>query len=102
MKLNITHEEKQPSFQRTIITARIFAQGTSPSRQEVADALAEELSAKRDLLLVDQILPAYGDTSATVKARVYTDEEVMRRIERENLIEKNKKVEAKAEETNEE
>lgn len=97
MKLNIIEQTPQESLKRTTVHARVFADAQSPSRQVVADALAEELSVDRNLVVVHKILPAFGDKSAEIHARVYTDAEVMKTLERENLLEKNKKVEPEPE-----
>lgn len=94
MKIDITQQQEQPSFQRSAIKARLFSQATSPSRQAVADALADKLSVNRELVIIEQILPAYGDTATQVTARVYTDKKIMHELERANLIEKNKPVKA--------
>jgi|AntRauTorckE6833_2_1112554.scaffolds.fasta_scaffold151838_1 ribosomal protein S24E len=102
MELKIIEQTPQESLKRTTIHARVFADAQSPSRQVIADALAEELDVKRDLVVVHKILPAFGDKSAEIHARVYTDAEVMKTLERENLLEKNKKVEAKPAEDTEE
>lgn len=91
MELTILKETNQPSLQRTAVTARLFFNAATPSRQVVADALAKELGVSRGLVVVDAIYTGFGSTEARVHARVYTDEAVMQRLERDNLLAKNKK-----------
>lgn len=97
MKLTIQETQEQPSLHRKQVTARLFFQAETPSRQLVADALSEEIGADRGLVVVDTIRTSFGDTSANVLARVYEDEQFMQDLERANLLEKNKKVEPEPE-----
>lgn len=96
MKLQIIKQTPQETLKRTQVHARVHTGAQSPSRQEVANALAQELNADRSLVIVHKILPAFGDASAQVHARIYSDAEVMNTVERANLVEKNKKVEPEA------
>lgn len=97
MELKIINETQQGALKRTTVHARVFSDAQSPSRQDVADALAEEMGADRSMVVVHKILPAFGDKSSEIHARIYTDANVMKELERENLLEKNKKVEPEPE-----
>ena len=89
MELTITKTQKQASMSREVIHARIHFQGATPSRQAIAEALAKEVGAKRERLVVVQIKTAFGDSQASILARNYSDEAVMKRLERANLVAKN-------------
>ncbi len=88
MELTILDKQEQRSLQRTAINARIFFTQQTPSRQEVLEALAKELSADKELLVVATIHTSFGDSSAHVHARLYKDKAIMQRLERANLLEK--------------
>lgn len=89
MKLNITHKEANESLHRTHITATLYSGEATPKRTAIADALAEQLKADRNMVIVDTIQPAFGEPKATITARIYTNAETMSKCERANLIEKN-------------
>ena len=89
MELTITKTSKQASMSREVIHARIHFTGATPSRQAIAQALAKEVGAKRERLVVAQIKTSFGDSQASVLARNYSDEAVMKRLERANLLAKN-------------
>lgn len=97
MELKILKEQENTLLKRKDVTARIFFQGATPSRQDIAEELAGQTKTSRDKVIVASIKPAFGETSATVTARLYTDLETMKEVERDNLVEKNKKREPEPE-----
>ncbi|MFT4250314.1 MAG: hypothetical protein ACMXYD_03055 [Candidatus Woesearchaeota archaeon] len=102
MKLEVLQQNKQPSFERTIIVAKTYTVEATPSRQVLANALAKHLSAPRDLVIVSRIDSSFGGGAIQVHARVYTSEEAMKRLEEAVVVEKNKLVAAEEPEAAEE
>ena len=97
MKLTIQETTEQPTLHRKAITARIFFTDETPSRQDVAEVLATKAGVDRETLVVARIKTNFGESSALVQARSYDDKQFMRDLERDNLLEKNKKVEPEPE-----
>lgn len=98
MNLKIINEKENILLSRKEITASINFDGKTPARKEVQKELAKKLKAKEPMTLIKKIDTEYGSTFAKVSAYVYSNEEVMNKLERKNLIEKHAGHEPKKEE----
>lgn len=83
MELTIQTRDEKPLLKRTEITARVFFQGETPTRLDIADALAKEAKVDRKLLTVTRIITSFGETSANIEARAYSDKATYETMESE-------------------
>ncbi len=97
MNLNIIEEKENKLLSRREIVAKITFEGMTPTRKELQTALAKQLKGDEKLTIINTIRTAFGDTSAEVIATIYSDEAVMKSLERKNLIEKHSGHEPKTE-----
>lgn len=88
MDITVTNQKENPLLSRNEVTAKVIFEKVTPSRKDIQGELAKKVKAKPELFIVKKIDTAYGDTSAIVTAYAYSDEAVMKRIERQNLVEK--------------
>ncbi len=85
MDFKIQNEKEMRLLKRKDYTARVFHDGPTPSRDKIVDALAKQLRAKRELLVVRKIGAEFGSPSSVVEASVYADEESLGRFEPEYM-----------------
>ena len=100
MNLKIINEQENILLSRKEVTTSINFDGKTPSRKDVQKELAKKLKAKEPMTIIKKIDNEYGSTFAKVSAYIYSDEEVMNKLERKNLIEKHAGHEPKKEEEN--
>jgi len=81
MALKITNKNENPVFSRDEITAEIEFTGPIPSRKEVKQQLAKQLSVEGSLIVITKIEPKYGKGNALVTVNVYKDKKIMDEIE---------------------
>ncbi|MGM5481531.1 MAG: 30S ribosomal protein S24e [Nanobdellota archaeon] len=102
MEVKIISQEENKSLSRTEVKASIVYEGTTPSRKDIQKEIAKKLKAKEELTIIKTIKTGFGEAKATVYANAYTDENVLKRAERKNLVEKHAGHEPKKEEAAEE
>lgn len=101
MNLKVIQEKENVLLSRKEFVASINFDGTTPSRKEVQKELAKATKSKENMTIIKKIDTEYGSSFAKVTAFVYSNEVVMQKLERKNLIEKHLGHEPKAkEETN--
>lgn len=98
MNLTIKEQKNNPLLSRKEITATISFEKSTPKRQEVQKELAKQAKVDEKLLIVKNIYTTFGQPSAKVTAYAYESEEIMKKSERKNLIEKHAGHEPKKEE----
>lgn len=102
MDIHIDKDEHRPLLHRREIKATIDFEGATPKREEVKKEMAQKLKVKEELLLINRIYNANGDSRADVIVHVYEDEKVLKETEYEFTLKKHglgeKKEEKKAEE----
>lgn len=101
MDLTIKTQSENPLLNRKEIVAKISFEGNTPKRKDVQEELSKKAKVEEKLLIIKKIDTTFGETSALVTAYAYENEEVMKRNERKNLVEKHKGHEPKTEETEE-
>jgi|AntAceMinimDraft_17_1070374.scaffolds.fasta_scaffold213380_3 small subunit ribosomal protein S24e len=98
MNLKVIEKKENILLSRKEVIASINFDGATPKRKDVQKELAKELKAKENMTLIKQIDTEYGSSFAKVTANIYSDEAVMLKLERKNLIEKHLGHEPKKEE----
>jgi small subunit ribosomal protein S24e len=81
MEIHITKDERKPLLKRREIIGRIGYEGKTPSRMDVRKELAKKLGAKEELLLVQKIMPEFGNRAAKLEVHIYDDEATMKAVE---------------------
>ena len=70
---------------------------STPNIQEVKDKLAAMITAKEDLVFIDNIKSKFGSASSFGYAKIYDSEESAKKIEKEHTLKMNQKKEDKDE-----
>jgi len=97
MDINIKDQKENPLLNRTEIKFDCIYQGeATPKVLDVKNKLVAMLNAKKELLVVDQIKPSFGEGRANGYAKLYDSEESLADIETKHVIEKNKEPQKEA------
>lgn len=81
MQLKILDKKEQELLSRTDIKAHITFGKATPSNTEIKKALASELKADENLIIIKNIYTIYGKTEANVNAYAYKSKEEMQKVE---------------------
>ena len=81
MQVKIIEKKEQNILSRIAVKAHIIFDKATPSAEEVKKALASELKADENLVVVKEIYTEFGKSEADVNAYVYTSKEEMQKIE---------------------
>lgn len=98
MNLKVIDQKENVLLSRKEVSASISFDGATPSRKDVQKEVAKAVKAKEDMTIIKQIDTEYGSSFAKVYAHIYSDEAVMKKLERKNLVEKHVGHEPKQEE----
>lgn len=79
--MKIIEQKDQPLFSRKEITAEANYEKATPSKQDVKTQLAPLLKAKEDLVVIKNIVQAFGARTAKIIAYVYDSEAQMKKME---------------------
>ncbi len=104
MDIYINKDEHKPLLHRREIAARIDFEGATPKRELVRKEMANKLKVKEELLLINRIYNANGESVAKVIVHVYDDENALKGAEYEFTLKKHgmaEKKEAKTEDKKE-
>ncbi|MFA5764345.1 MAG: hypothetical protein WC915_06065 [archaeon] len=88
MELKIIKNEKNEVLGRHEVTATVN-QETIPSREEITNNLAAQLSVSKDKIIVHKIANDFGKPTKTITAKVYTNVENMNKVERKYMLKRN-------------
>lgn len=88
MEISTISERENPLLSRKELWIRIKANKT-PTVKEVREKVAAALGMDEKLVIVDHIRTEYGTPDAIAYVKVYADENVMMRVEREARLRKN-------------
>ncbi len=89
MEVEIAKENDNRLLRRKEIFFRLKHDGGSPSRKDAREALIKTLQCSPNLLVIDWMRSEFGKREVVGYAKVYEDEERLRKIEREHIIERN-------------
>jgi ribosomal protein S24E len=81
MELQIMKEEHKPLLGRKDVTARVAYESVTPKRDDIRKDIAHKTKSKEELVIISSIQPDYGKQSAMVDAKVYDDEQTLRKVE---------------------
>jgi small subunit ribosomal protein S24e len=98
MEIKVNEKIENPLLNRTEIHFDCTYQGdATPTVMEVKNRLVATLNVDKNLLVVHNLKPSYGEGKANGYAKLYDSEESVAKIEREHVIKKNQEVAAKEE-----
>lgn len=102
MDIEIKDKNENPLLNRTEIHFDCIYQGEStPNVLDVKNKLVALLDADKKLLVVDKVLPKFGEGRADGYAKLYDTEENLNKIETKHVLAKNQELQ-KDEESKEE
>ncbi|MDO5849152.1 MAG: 30S ribosomal protein S24e [Methanobrevibacter sp.] len=102
MEITIIEEKENKLFNRNEVKFYVEYEGeATPKLLDVKSKLVALLNTKKDLIVVDNIQPHYGEPKALGYAKIYATPEDLKYIETEAVIAKNTEVEEPAEEDEE-
>ena len=90
MEIEIKEKIENPLLNRTEIQFDCIYQGeATPKTLDVKNKLVALLDADKNLLVVDKVLPKFGEGKADGYAKVYDNEENLNKIETKHILVKN-------------
>jgi small subunit ribosomal protein S24e len=90
MEIEIKDKIENPLLNRTEIHFDCIYQGEStPKVLDIKNKLVALLDADKNLLVVDNVLPKFGEGKAEGYAKVYDSEENLKEIEKKHVLAKN-------------
>ena len=98
MEINVNEKIENPLLNRTEIHFDCTYQGeATPKIMDVKNRLVATLDVDKNLLVVHNIKPSYGEGKAIGYAKVYDSEESLAKIEKDHVVKKNAAVVEEAE-----
>ncbi len=99
MEINVNEKIENPLLNRTEIRFDCTYQGeATPKVLDVKNRLVATLNVDKNLLVVHNLKPSYGEGKANGYAKLYDSEESLNKIEREHVVIKNKEATKEKEE----
>ena len=90
MDIEIIEKNENPLLNRTEVHFDcVYTGETTPKIIDVKNKLVALLDADKNLLVVDKVLPKFGEGKAEVYAKVYDSEESLKSIEQKHVLDKN-------------
>ncbi|CAB3289739.1 30S ribosomal protein S24e [Methanocaldococcus lauensis] len=90
MEIRILSERYNPLLKRKEYRFIVDYEGATPTFKDVKLKLAAILNANKDLLIVEKIVGESGMQRVRGYAKLYDNEEMLKLIEREHILRKNK------------
>jgi len=98
MEINVNEKIENPLLNRTEIHFDCTYQGeATPKIMDVKNRLVATLDVDKNLLVVHNLKPSYGEGKAIGYAKVYDSEESLAKIEKDHVVKKNAAVVEEAE-----
>lgn len=97
MNVEILEKREQPLLERQVVKAAITFEGTTPSRKEMLAALAGQLKAKEEQLVLKTVSSAFGRTKAVATVHLYTSRKQAEKFEPRYRLDRGKPKEEKPE-----
>ncbi len=90
MEINVNEKIENPLLNRTEIRFDCNYQGeATPKVLDVKNRLVATLNVDKNLLVVHNLKPSYGEGKAHGYAKLYDSEENLKKIERDHVVSKN-------------
>ncbi len=102
MEVQIDKEKETPLLSRKRVTAWVYYDGSTPSRNETLKEFAKKMKVKPEKVVIKHMYTRFGQQYLKLIANVYNDTETLKKLESENLIEKHKQAWEKKDEQKEE
>ena len=90
VQLNVTNKKDEPLLARTMVTATLEFEKSTPSYADVTSLLAANLKSDEKLVVIRHIYNSFGAKKADVIAYVYNDEAKKQLIEPKLKVKKEK------------
>ncbi|MTK63908.1 MAG: 30S ribosomal protein S24e [Methanobacterium sp.] len=102
MEINVNEKIENPLLNRTEIHFDCTYQGeATPKIMDVKNRLVATLDVDKNLLVVHNLKPSYGEGKANGYAKIYDSEESLAKIEKDHVVKKNAAVVEEAEDEEE-
>lgn len=89
MKLEIQGKKENPLIGRQEISFSVTETKATPSRKELREAIAAQTNSKEKNIIVDVLDTRFGTTDFKGEARVYENEEQLKKIELKPIVVRN-------------
>lgn len=90
MNVQIVEQRENSLLSRKEIRARLLYDQATPSKEQLKKQLAAAMKVEPQLLVVKSIYPAYGERRANILVYQYKSEEMLKKIEPEQKVKKEK------------
>ena len=102
MEITVNEKIENPLLNRTEIHFDCTYQGeATPKIMDVKNRLVATLDVDKNLLVVHNLKPSYGEGKANGYAKIYDSEESLAKIEKDHVVKKNAQVVEEAEDEEE-
>ncbi len=99
MEIEIITKTENPVLDRTEVDFECIYQGeATPKILEIKSKLVAILDADKNLVIIDNIQPSYGEGKGKGYAKIYNSEDSLNKIETKHIIEKNQEIVEEVEE----
>ena len=82
MQINITENKDNPLLERVELKGTLAFEGSTPSNQDLSQALATQTKNKLPLIVIRRILTSFGKKEASFEAVAYKNEAAMSKTEK--------------------
>jgi len=89
LKLEIQEKKENPLIGRQEISFSVTETKATPSRKELREAIAAQTNSKEKNIIVDVLDTRFGTTDFKGEARVYENEEQLKKIELKPIVVRN-------------
>lgn len=77
MEIDIIDDKKNPLLSRREIICMVTKKGTTPSKNDIATQVSNELKLKKECVFIDAVYQKYGRPTSEVHVRVYDKKELV-------------------------
>ncbi len=90
MKLEIKDKKHNKLMHRDELMFAVSDTKITPARGEIRKQIAAQANAKEDMVIVDRLTTHFGTTNLSGRARIYTKDEDLKRMELKPIIARNR------------
>ena len=90
MEVQIDKEKDTPLLSRKRVTARVYYEGSTPSRVEALKEFSKKMKVKPEKVIVKHMYTRFGQQYLKLIANVYKDTDALKKLESSKLVEKHK------------
>lgn len=90
MELEIISKKENPLLNRIEVNFKVFhPKEKTPKRAEIRESLANFLNYKRNFVVIDNMKSQFGCPETIGYAKIYPNQKIAKKIEREHVIKRN-------------